>query len=209
MRQRQSVPIVLRAVVAGSVIKSLSAEIDSSSDETNATNNTQSVNATITNGADLLLTFLGVPNPAIAGSNVTYGLTVTNQGLNIAQGASVTLNLPPGISFVSSGSGGSGWSCAATGPVVTCSSGANIAATSGTVSFSIVGNIGVGSGTYTASGTVFSTVTPDVEGTNDTATFDLTVQPGTDLSVAKSVSSDPVKGDSQASFTSRSPIMAP
>ncbi len=196
-----SVPIILRATVPGRVVKSLSAVIDSSSVETNPTNTTQEITATISNGADLLLDIVGTPNPAVAGSNVTYGLTVTNQGLNIAEGASVIFNLPPGISFVSSGSGGSGWSCSAAGQVVTCASGANIAATSGTVSFSVVGQIGVGGGTYTASGAVYSAVTPDVEGSNDTTTFDLIVEPGTDLSVSKSVSQNPMFGGSTPSFT--------
>ena len=199
----QSVPVIFRAVIPGRVVRTFSVAIDSVSNETNNTNNTQSVNFTISNGADLVLTIPipAIPASAVAGGNVTYGLSVTNQGLNIAEGASVTFNLPPGITYVSAGSGGSGWSCSAALQVVTCSSGADIAATNGTVSFSIVGYIGVGTGTYTASGTVFSSVTPDVEGTNDTATHDLDVQPGTDLSVVKTVSSDPVRGDSQPSFT--------
>ena len=197
----QSVPIIFRAVIPGRVVRTFSATIDSASNETNAANNSQNVNFTIANGDDLLLAIDGLPNPAVAGGNVTYGLTVTNQGLNIAEGASVTFNLPPGITYVGAGSGGSGWSCSAAGQVVTCSSGANIAATNGTVSFSIVGNIGIGSGTYTASSTVYSAITPDVDGANDTTTFDLTVSPGTDLSVAKSVSQDPMYGGSTPTFT--------
>ena len=197
----QSLAIVFKAVIPGRVVRSFSGVIDSASEETNLPNNSQSVNFTIANGDDLLLAIDGLPNPATAGGNVTYGLTVTNQGLNFAEGASVVFNLPPGITYVNAGSGGNGWSCSAVGQVVTCSSGANIAATNGTVSFSIVGSIGVGSGTYTASATVYSTITPDVDGVNDTATFDLTVLPGTDLSVAKAVSQNPMYGGSAPFFT--------
>ena len=199
------VVVKLKAAVPGETTRSIAVAIASETSDTNPANNTQNVGITIVKGTDLRLAITGAPNPATAGGFVTYSVTVDNIGLNIAEGASVIFNMPPGMDYVSSGSGGSGWSCSGPGPAVSCSSGADIAALTGTVTFSVRGKVsgGPGSGTYTASGSVTSTTTIDVDGNNDPATHDLTVQPGTDLSVIKSVSDNPMRGGTTSSFTIR------
>src|SRR5438309_3810316 len=51
--------------------------------------------------ADLGIAVTGSPDPAIAGGNLAYTITVTNNGPNAATGVSVTDALPSGASFVS------------------------------------------------------------------------------------------------------------
>jgi uncharacterized repeat protein (TIGR01451 family) len=60
------------------------------------------------------------------GQNGTYTLTVSNVG-NVATTGPLTVtdNLPTGLTFVSAS--GTGWSCSATGPVVTCGNPATFA----------------------------------------------------------------------------------
>ena len=51
--------------------------------------------------ANLSLTKTASPNPAIAMANLTYRITVTNNGPSPATGVTVTDTLPGGVSFVS------------------------------------------------------------------------------------------------------------
>ena len=63
------------------------------------------------------------------GSPGGYNLVVNNQGTGATVGTiTVTDTLPTGLSYVAAGSGGAGWSCAAVGQTVTCTSTAVIAA---------------------------------------------------------------------------------
>ena len=66
--------------------------------------------------ADLALTKTAAPNPVVTGSNVTYTLTVTNNGPDAAQSVTVVDTLPATLSFVSCNvSGGTGGACGGTG----------------------------------------------------------------------------------------------
>jgi uncharacterized repeat protein (TIGR01451 family) len=71
--------------------------------------------------ADLSITITDLPDPVAAGSNLTYTITVMNNGPNVASGVSVTDSLPAGASFVSATSSQGG--CSGTSTVV-CSLGA-------------------------------------------------------------------------------------
>ena len=50
------------------------------------------------------------PNPVVAGQNLTYTITVTNNGPDAADAVSLSDTLPAGTTFVSLASPG-GWSC--------------------------------------------------------------------------------------------------
>ena len=52
-------------------------------------------------GADLALGMTALPNPVIAGNNLTYSIAVTNNGPSTATNATATLLLPAGVLFVS------------------------------------------------------------------------------------------------------------
>jgi uncharacterized repeat protein (TIGR01451 family) len=57
--------------------------------------------AVVNPNADLEVIKTGAPNPVIAGTNLTYTLTVTNKGTTTADHVKITDNLPPGTSLVS------------------------------------------------------------------------------------------------------------
>ncbi|MEK6279606.1 MAG: lamin tail domain-containing protein [Acidobacteriota bacterium] len=58
--------------------------------------------------ADLSITKTGSPDPVIVGSDVTYSITITNNGAGLAQSVVITDNLPSTVSFVSCHSTGGG-----------------------------------------------------------------------------------------------------
>ena len=51
--------------------------------------------------ADLAVTKTGLPDPVLVGSNLTYTVTVTNNGPNNASNVMVTDTLPANVTFVS------------------------------------------------------------------------------------------------------------
>ena len=58
-----------------------------------------------TGSADMAVTQTASPNPAVAGQNLTYTLSITNIGTAIASGVTVTDVLPAGVTFVSASAG--------------------------------------------------------------------------------------------------------
>jgi uncharacterized delta-60 repeat protein/uncharacterized repeat protein (TIGR01451 family) len=71
--------------------------------------------------SDLALTKADPPGRAPTGRNMTYTLTVTNNGPDAASGVTVTDQLPPSVTFVSATP--SQGSCSESGGIVTCSLG--------------------------------------------------------------------------------------
>lgn len=67
----------------------------------NTSNETQNI---VRTSADLAITKTG-PASVVAGNNITYTLTVTNNGFSDAQNVLVKDTLPPNVSFVSLGAG--------------------------------------------------------------------------------------------------------
>lgn len=75
--------------------------------------------------ADLAISLADSPDPVNAGEALSYAVTVSNDGPHVAQGVSVTLQLPTGVVFQTAT--GTGWSCAQSGGVVTCTRAASLA----------------------------------------------------------------------------------
>src|SRR5262249_51293666 len=69
--------------------------------ETNTGNDSASDLTTINSLPDLALTIAEAPDPVIAGNNLTYTITVTNNGGSAASVATVSDTLPSGVSLVS------------------------------------------------------------------------------------------------------------
>jgi uncharacterized repeat protein (TIGR01451 family) len=121
--------------------------------------------------ADLSLTKTGAPDPVPADAPITYTLTVSNAGPDMATVLVVTDTLPPGTSFVSAT--GTDWNCAHAAGTVTCQRASLGSGLSSAIT--IVANAPATSGTITNTATVAATQ-PDPDTTNNTASASTTVQ---------------------------------
>ncbi|HEX3129654.1 MAG TPA: ExeM/NucH family extracellular endonuclease [Thermoanaerobaculia bacterium] len=136
---------------------------------------------TVATSADLVVTKVDTPDPVTSGANLTYTITVDNNGPSNAASVSLTDTLPAGTTFVSLSSPG-GWSC--TQPSV---------GSGGTVSCSI-GSLGLGNAVFTltvavdpsvADGTVITntakvtSTTPDPSSGDESGSAMTTVTGGT------------------------------
>ncbi|MGH9838433.1 MAG: LamG-like jellyroll fold domain-containing protein [Blastocatellia bacterium] len=124
-------------------------------------------------GADLAITKVVAPNPVLAGSNVTYTITVTNNGPGAAANVTVTDNLPASTTFVS---------CSATGGGVCGGSGNNrtvtftslAAGASATITLVANVNCSLANGAAISNTATVSSSTPDPVADNNSATANVT-----------------------------------
>ncbi|MEW5756215.1 MAG: CFI-box-CTERM domain-containing protein [Pseudomonadota bacterium] len=119
--------------------------------------------------ADLGVAMTATPSPVTSGNNLTYQITVTNNGPDDAAGVTLTDTLPAGITFVSATA--SQGSCAHAAGVITCSLGALANAASATATVVI---------TPAAAGTLSNTAVvraTEIDGnnTNDSIAIDTVV----------------------------------
>lgn len=135
------------AVATGTLITGTvtigSADVDPDPGDNSATATT-----TVAEEADLVVGMTAAPEPATVGEDVTYAITVDNDGPSSAAGTGLAVPIPGGMSFQSLTAAG-GWTC--TTPAV--------GATSGTVSCTIA-SMPVGSRAFT----VVLRPTPDAAG---------------------------------------------
>jgi len=150
---------------------------------------------TVTNraSADLEVTKSASPRPAIPGTNVTYTLSVTNNGPSTAVNARVTDPLPAGLTFVSASTG-----CAAASGTVTCNAGD--LAPGATRTFTITAAIAAD-----ATGTLVNTATgtsdtPDPDPRNNVPREETPLDPTADLEIVKRALSDRLVPGRQLSY---------
>lgn len=139
---------------------------------------------------------------AVPGTSITYTITVSNNGPDDVTGATVTDTFPPELSGVS-------WVCVAT-PGSSCS-----ASGSGDITDTVDLLTG-GSAVYTVAATILSSATGTLSNSvtvteppgvtdptpgNNSATDSDTLDPQTDLSIAKLDSPDPVTAGSSLTYT--------
>ena len=153
--------------------------------------------------ADLAITKVDTPDPVTAGNNLTYTITVTNNGPDAAASASWSDTLPAGTTFVSMPTV-AGWSCATPtvglGGTVSCTQ-ASFAV--GSSVFTLTVNVGaaVASGTVLSNTATVTSTTGDSNAGNNSATATTTVATSADLSVAVTDSPDPVQAGSNLTYT--------
>lgn len=134
--------------------------------------------------ADLSITKTDAPDPVQTGSDVTYTITVTNNGPGVAQNVSVTDNLPSELTFVSCNSTAGGV-CGGTGNNRTVTFPSPLAiGSSATITIVATAN-GTGSATISNTATVASTNDPNAG--NNSATTTTTATTLLDLSIVKTV----------------------
>ncbi|HEY8132747.1 MAG TPA: hypothetical protein VII12_12750 [Thermoanaerobaculia bacterium] len=152
-------------VLVGNVVSiTNTASATTDSFDTNTANNSSSVMTTVTPVADLAVTKTDAPDPVLAGSNITYTITLTNNGPSDASSLSLTDAVPANTTFVSF-TAPAGW--ATTTPpaggsgTVTATRPSLIASASST--FTLVVNVNLA----TAAGTTITNTASATSGTSD------------------------------------------
>jgi uncharacterized repeat protein (TIGR01451 family) len=150
--------------------------------------------------SDMSITKSDSPDPVGPGQNLTYHLTVTNNGVSsgpsTTSGVTVTDPLPAGATLVSATP--STGSCSGTA-TVSCSLGIFPGGASATIDI-VVRLSATASGTLTNTATV-SAVTADPNQANNTATATTTIVSGADLSITKTGSPNPVHTGQALTYT--------
>lgn len=181
------------------------AVVNSTTTDPTPGNNTSTASTLVSGAvqADVAVTKTDSPDPVAVGSNLTYTITVTNNGPSPAASVIATDSLPTGTTFVSCGS--TAGTC--TGPpvgssgVATANLGTMINGASEIVTL-VVNVTGAAGSTITNAAEVQSS-TADSNLGNNTATSVTTVTTpaATDLSISKSDSPDPVLSGGQLNYT--------
>jgi uncharacterized repeat protein (TIGR01451 family) len=154
--------------------------------------------------ADLSVAKTDSPDPVSAGSNITYTVTVTNNGPSDAESVTLSDTIPTNTTFVSN-SGAAGWSC--TNPsaggtgTISCSNPtfANGAKSVFTIVVKVNANTAAAT-TITNTATVTSTTSDPTPG-NNSATATTTVNTSADLAITKTDSPDPVSAGNNITYT--------
>ena len=105
----------------------VSSTVASTSTESSLTNNSASLSTSTSINADVAVSISG-PVTAVVGNPVTYIVTTTNNGPTVANGITAMVQLPAGLTNVTSGPGG----------------GTSYNSTSGVLTFATTGTLGVG-----------------------------------------------------------------
>ena len=172
------------------------ATVTTTTTDPNPANNSSTTSTTVTaNGAsaDLAVTKTG-PGSVQTGSNLTYTVTVTNNGPNAAQSVSLSDAVPTGTTFVSETQTGGPQTFTFSNPAVGSTgtiTGTLASMTSGTTdTFQVVvkANVNDANGSTISNTAVVSAATTDPSAGNNTATVNTTVTtgPSADLSVGVS-----------------------
>jgi uncharacterized repeat protein (TIGR01451 family) len=102
----------------------------------NTANNSASASTTVTPRADLAVTQTASPDPAIAGSTLTYTVSVRNNGPSPATGVTMTDTLPSSNITYQSATSSQG-SCSQNGVTVTCNLGSLASGSTATVTIKV------------------------------------------------------------------------
>jgi len=181
------------------------ASVTSGTNDPNLANNT----ATAVNivgsatSANLAVTISASPSPdVLAGSNVTYTITVNNLGPAASSGVTFSDPIPTNTTFVSATTP-SGWStCAPSSGTITCGVASLAANSPVTITVVLTVNSGTASGTIITNQVTVGGTTPDPNPANNTAQVSVTVATAgqADLSVTSSASPNPVLAGNNISY---------
>lgn len=163
--------------------------------DTNVANNRTSQNTTIQAAADLQLSKTAAQPEVIGGGEVTYRLTVTNNGPSITTGFTVVDSLPPNVTLVGAPSGAD-WSF--NQPNGTYN---GTLAVGASTSYTFRGKVNVGTGNIVNSAVVNAGSVPDAVPNNNSASVTTAVTAGADLLLSKSVSPAPAAAGSVVTYT--------
>jgi uncharacterized repeat protein (TIGR01451 family) len=135
--------------------------------------------------ADLGVTKTG-PAAALAGSNVTYTITVTNSGPSDAASVTLTDVLPPNTTFVSESQASGPLFTCTTGSTVTCSIASFPGGSTAIFTLTVTFNASISTGTTVTNTATVSSTTADTNPANNSSSASTLVGANADLSVTKS-----------------------
>ncbi len=150
-----------------------------------------------TTTADLSITKTDSPDPVTVGSDITYTITVANNGIGAAQSVLVTDDLPASLTYVSCNSTGGGV-CGGTGNNRAINFSSLAVGSAATVTLVATVN-GTGGASISNTATVGATTTDPNSGNNSAVTT--TTVSSADLSITKSDSPDPVNAGENITYT--------
>ena len=102
--------VQIGATVTAGTVLSNTATATTSTTDSNPANNSATATTTVASDADLQVTINDAPDPVVAGTNLTYTITVNHSGTSAATTVSLSDTLPGGTTFVSLSSP-AGWTC--------------------------------------------------------------------------------------------------
>ncbi len=169
--------------------------------DTNPSDNSATVTIAVTSAtqADLSVTNSGSPNPATAGSNITYTQSVSNAGPATANAPVFTETLPANTTAVSL-SGPAGWTCVLAS--FTCTDTTTMAANAtANFTFVVTVNAGVASGTTITQTDSVASTTSDPNSGNNGVTIGIPVGNSADVSVTNTPNPVPVQAGNNITYT--------
>lgn len=177
------------------------ATVTSSTTDPNTSNNQATGRVDFYGSADLSLVKSG-PDTVVAGTNLTYTITVTNGGPSVAHNVLVQDQLPGGVTFVSvTPSQGTCTYGQPTARDLRCGLGNLAAGASATIT--VVGKVApqVAPGTLLVNEAIVSSSTADPDNDDVRGSVPTTVTASADLSVTKTDSPDPVVAGKPQTYT--------
>ncbi|MGC4027614.1 MAG: SdrD B-like domain-containing protein [Steroidobacteraceae bacterium] len=183
---------------AATPISSLTAGDAFFATDSNATNNLRSQQTTLQNAGDLRIQKTATPEPVTGGGEITYTLTVTNDGPSVSTNFRVVDSLPAAASYVAGSFSGAGWSFNAGTTTATHAGSLAVGASS---SFTFRAKVNAGTGNVINAAVVEAVGTPDPNTSNNQAQVSTPVTPGADLTVAKTVAPSPAIAGGSVTFT--------
>ena len=179
-----TITVQAASTVANGTVVSNTATASSSSFDANSTNNSSTAMTTISANADVAINKTA-PATATAGTNITYTITVQNNGPSTANSVSFTDTLPAGTTFVSeSQTSGPTFTCT-TGATVSCSIASLAPAASATFSVTVAVSASLANGTNLSNTATVASTTPDSSSGNNTSSAPTLVSTSADVGINK------------------------
>lgn len=152
------------------------ATVSSTTHDSNPSNNSSTLQTSVSPSADLSITKTALESTVPAGGDFAYQLTVSNLGPSNAQSVSVSDLLPSNITFVSqSQSSGAAFTLSNAGNQVTDTISALNGSATAVITIVARVNSGVASGTVISNTATVSSGTPDSNSSNNTSSATITV----------------------------------
>lgn len=179
------------------------ATVTSSTADPNTANNSATGSVRFRASADLSITKISAPNPVVAGTNVTYMLSIGNGGPSTATNVVVKDTLPAQISDVSFTP--SQGSCIGGIPgnpqlPLTCNLGSLANGANATITVTAKVDPATPAGTIIVNNAVVSSDTPDANNANNNATALTTVSTRADVMIVKTSDADTYKPSSRITY---------